>query len=119
MRPMIGIMMSLTIESMILPKAAPMMTPMARSTTLPRIANFLNSWSISTLRRLGTSTESHNADSGPLSSRAQRGTFTVSSTAPRYARGDRDDAPLRRSVLGHAKQDEQSRNRDHREGRGK
>jgi hypothetical protein len=26
-----------------------MMTPMARSTTLPRIANFLNSWSISTL----------------------------------------------------------------------
>jgi hypothetical protein len=35
---------------MILPKAAPMMTPMARSTTLPRIANFLNSWSISTLR---------------------------------------------------------------------
>ena len=46
MRPMIGIRMSLTIESMILPKAAPMMTPIARSTTLPRIANFLNSWSI-------------------------------------------------------------------------
>jgi hypothetical protein len=39
-------MMSLTSESTILPKATPMMTPMARSTTLPRIANFLNSWSI-------------------------------------------------------------------------
>ena len=46
MRPMIGMMMSLTSESTILPKAAPMITPMARSTTLPRIANFLNSWSI-------------------------------------------------------------------------
>jgi hypothetical protein len=43
MRPMIGMMMSPTSESMILLKAAPMITPMARSTTLPRIANFLNS----------------------------------------------------------------------------
>src|SRR5437868_8069502 len=39
-------MTSVTSESTILPKAAPMMTPIARSTTLPRIANFLNSWSI-------------------------------------------------------------------------
>src|SRR4029079_15926863 len=46
MRPMIGMMMSVTSESTILPKAAPMITPMARSTTLPRNANFLNSWSI-------------------------------------------------------------------------
>ena len=46
-------------------------------TTLPRIANFLNSWSISTLRRLGHWSS------------------------------------------GYAKQHEQSRNRDHREGRGK
>src|SRR5689334_11620783 len=39
-------MMSVTSESTILPKAAPMMTPTARSTTLPRNANFLNSWSM-------------------------------------------------------------------------
>ena len=38
--PMMGMMMSFTSESMILLKAAPIMTPMARSTTLPRIANF-------------------------------------------------------------------------------
>src|SRR6185437_13542322 len=46
MRPIIGMMMSVTSESTILPKAAPMITPMARSTTLPRNANFLNSWSM-------------------------------------------------------------------------
>src|SRR5277367_1171427 len=43
---MIGMMMSLTSELTIAPNAAPMMTPTARSTTLPRIANFLNSSSI-------------------------------------------------------------------------
>src|SRR5579871_2527112 len=43
---MIGMMMSVTSESTILPKAAPMITPIARSTTLPRNANFLNSWSM-------------------------------------------------------------------------
>src|SRR6476646_5428821 len=47
MRPMIGMITSVTSESTILPKAAPMITPMARSTTLPRNANFLNSWSMS------------------------------------------------------------------------
>src|SRR3954465_13446085 len=46
MRPTSGMMTSVTSESTILPKAAPMITPMARSTTLPRNANFLNSWSI-------------------------------------------------------------------------
>src|SRR5439155_21866649 len=35
---------SLTIEFTILPKAPPMITPMARSTMLPRMANFRNSW---------------------------------------------------------------------------
>ncbi len=35
--------MSPTSEDTILPKAAPMMTPTARSTTLPFIANSLNS----------------------------------------------------------------------------
>src|SRR5439155_14581008 len=43
---MIGMMMSATTELTIAPKAAPMMTPIARSTTLPRMANFLNSVSI-------------------------------------------------------------------------
>jgi hypothetical protein len=39
-------MMSWTSEVTIAPKAAPMITPTARSTTLPRIANFLNSSSM-------------------------------------------------------------------------
>src|SRR5437763_15344836 len=38
-----GMMMSFTSESTILPKAAPMMTPTARSTTLPFNANSRNS----------------------------------------------------------------------------
>src|SRR4030081_2309340 len=44
--PMGGIRMSLTMEVTILPKAAPRTTPTARSTTLPRMANSLNSFSI-------------------------------------------------------------------------
>jgi hypothetical protein len=44
--PMIGIMTSPTSEFMMPEKAAPMITPMARSTTFPRSANFLNSASI-------------------------------------------------------------------------
>src|SRR5215204_1462374 len=43
---MIGMMMSPTSEVTIAPKAAPMMTPTARSTTLPFIANSRNSFSI-------------------------------------------------------------------------
>ena len=42
-RPMTGITTSLTSESTILPKAVPMITPTARSTTLPFMANSLNS----------------------------------------------------------------------------
>src|SRR6187200_1571907 len=38
--------MSPTSDVTIAPNAAPMMTPTARSTTLPRMANFLNSSSI-------------------------------------------------------------------------
>src|SRR5438128_2533053 len=44
--PMGGMRMSLTMEVTILPKAAPMTTPTARSTTLPRMANSLNSLSM-------------------------------------------------------------------------
>src|SRR4051812_138695 len=43
---MIGMMISPTSEVTIAPKAAPMMTPTARSTTLPFIANSRNSFSI-------------------------------------------------------------------------
>src|SRR5713101_6629525 len=43
---MIGMMMSPTSEVTMAPKAAPMMTPTARSTTLPFIANSRNSLSI-------------------------------------------------------------------------
>ena len=43
--PMIGMMMSPTSELTMAPKAAPMMTPTARSTTLPFIANSRNSFS--------------------------------------------------------------------------
>src|SRR6187200_3542574 len=46
MAPMIGMMSSPTSDVTIAPKAAPMMTPTARSITLPRIANFLNSSNI-------------------------------------------------------------------------
>ena len=42
-RPMGGMMMSLTMEDTILPKAPPMITATARSSTLPRRANSLNS----------------------------------------------------------------------------
>src|SRR5437867_11125858 len=38
--------MSATSDETIAPKAAPMMTPTAKSTTLPRSANFLNSSSM-------------------------------------------------------------------------
>ena len=41
--PIGGMMTSLTSELTIFPKAAPMMIPTAMSTTLPRMANFLNS----------------------------------------------------------------------------
>src|SRR5205809_7182227 len=44
-RPTTGMMRSLTSEETILPNAAPMITPTARSTTLPRMANSLNSFS--------------------------------------------------------------------------
>jgi len=42
-RPITGMMMSLTSESTIFAKAAPMITPTARSTTFPFDANSLNS----------------------------------------------------------------------------
>ncbi len=41
--PMIGMIRSFTSESTILPNAAPMMTPTARSITLPLTANSRNS----------------------------------------------------------------------------
>src|SRR4030095_8150846 len=43
---MIGMMMSPTSDVTIAPKAAPMITPTARSTTLPFIANSRNSFSM-------------------------------------------------------------------------
>ncbi len=44
--PITGMKMSWTAELTMAPKAAPMITPTARSTTFPRSANFLNSSSI-------------------------------------------------------------------------
>jgi len=52
--PIAGLMMSLTSEFTIAVNAAPMTMPTARSTTLPRIANFLNSSSIAVLQTSGT-----------------------------------------------------------------
>ena len=43
-RPTSGMMTSATSESTILPKAAPMITPTARSITLPLTANSRNSF---------------------------------------------------------------------------
>src|SRR5260370_38701803 len=48
-RPSGGIRTSLTNEVTILPKGAPMMTPIAKSTTLPRRANSRNSFHIAAL----------------------------------------------------------------------
>jgi len=45
-RPSGGIRMSFTSEFTIAVKAAPITTPTARSTTLPRAMNSRNSWSI-------------------------------------------------------------------------
>src|SRR2546425_402239 len=45
-RPIGGIRTSLTSEVTIVPNAAPMITPTARSTTLPRMTNVLNSLSM-------------------------------------------------------------------------
>src|SRR5579859_5319795 len=56
--PMGGIMMSSTSEVTIFPKDAPMITPTARSITLPRIANSLNSLNISTSPRFRSCAES-------------------------------------------------------------
>src|SRR5260370_21530857 len=42
-RPIGGIITSSTSEDTIFPKAAPIITPTAKSTTLPRMANSLNS----------------------------------------------------------------------------
>jgi hypothetical protein len=47
-KPIGGMMMSSTSEAIILPKAAPITMPTAMSSTLPRIANSLNSFSIVT-----------------------------------------------------------------------
>ena len=44
--PMIGVMMPLTIEVTTAPNAAPITTATARSTTLPRMMNALNSLSM-------------------------------------------------------------------------
>src|SRR6186997_1867321 len=48
-----GMRMSFTSELTIAPKAAPIMTPIARSTALPLIANSLNSLNIGTRPLLG------------------------------------------------------------------
>jgi len=44
--PIIGVIISLTKELTTAPKAPPITTPTARSTTLPLIINFLNPWNI-------------------------------------------------------------------------
>ena len=44
--PITGMMMSFTSDVTMAPNATPMMTPTARSTTFPRIMNFLNSSNI-------------------------------------------------------------------------
>src|ERR1700688_2978336 len=63
---MIGIMMSLTSDVTMPPKAAPMMTPTARSTTLPFMAKSRNSFSIghSSAARLASSVDQAGMDHG-------------------------------------------------------
>ena len=56
-RPIGGMMTSSTSDFTMVPKAPPMMMPTARSTTLPRIANSLNSLSIAACLRSWDGTE--------------------------------------------------------------
>src|SRR5258708_25286333 len=56
---MIGIRTSATSDCTMPPKAAPMTTPTARSTTFPRSANFLNSSSIIASRACRNPSDSH------------------------------------------------------------
>src|ERR1035438_1556061 len=64
-RPIGGIKMSSTNDDTIFPNAAPIATPTARSITLPRIANSLNSLSISFSLRF-SSLILHHAGAGIL-----------------------------------------------------
>src|SRR5258708_33022212 len=81
---MLGMMMSPTSEVTIAPKAAPMMIPTARSTTLPFIANSRNSFSI---RKPFSSTSL----AGPFLTEAPAGLADQArvhhGTAHRHARG--------------------------------
>jgi hypothetical protein len=74
--PITGMKTSPTSESMILPNAAPMITPIARSTTLPRRANFLNSSSMATSVAIGA-----DASSGARTGAGRRGMETPLSPA--------------------------------------
>src|SRR6185437_14332443 len=56
--PITGMMMSPTRDCTIAPKATPMITPIARSTTLPRMANSRNSLSMIPSRHQSTRTVS-------------------------------------------------------------
>jgi hypothetical protein len=51
--PITGVMRSLTRESTTAPKAAPMMTPTARSMTLPRATKSRNPFSMPVLLSMG------------------------------------------------------------------
>src|SRR6185312_10931618 len=82
-------MMSLTSESTILPKAAPMITPTARSTTLPFIANFLNS-----VPNDMSAPPSWRAPRAQRSRAARR--WTLDGRLPALARADADDLLDRR-----------------------
>src|SRR5688572_16447077 len=62
MKPIGGMMMSLTSELTKLPKATPMITPKARSMTLPRIAKSRNSLSMAPLPVLLSQAEAKSAD---------------------------------------------------------
>src|SRR5512139_3660713 len=75
---MMGMMMSPTIEVTMAPKAAPMMTPTARSTTLPFMANSRNSFSIcmllpSTLLMSASSEGRRSVDQAGMNHRAAHG----------------------------------------------
>src|SRR5271155_4567381 len=95
---MIGMMMSLTRESTIFPNAAPMMTPMARSTTFPLIANSLNSLSIFSPPGFGRDArrpeEFHAPGTGNV-----RGGEAENKAEPTIGKGELDSRP-KPSILG-------------------
>src|SRR5262245_16294103 len=97
-------MMSATSDDTIAPNAAPMITPIARSTTLPRSANFLKSSSMAGPPRLGANVKPRPARSvhqpGMHHGIVYGGLGLVLQRDQRQTHGVRASAEQRQRILG-------------------